>query len=101
MTTQLELAIGCRLVGLKTNSKYHYIWGRPNWQFGADYIGKKNLSQKCGDLRCMESIWDKPSLKKPVITSHSTLKIAMLAFADITFLTNLQKREIRSGRLSL
>jgi hypothetical protein len=37
--------------------KHHYIWGRTNWQFGADYIGKKNLSQKCGDLRCIERFW--------------------------------------------
>jgi hypothetical protein len=40
----------------------------------------------------METIWHKPSLKKPVITSHSTLIIAMLAIADIIFLTNLLKR---------
>jgi len=43
----------------------------------------------------MEIIVPFTSLKKPVITSHSTLKIAMLAFADVTFLTNLQKRENR------
>jgi hypothetical protein len=28
------------------------VW--PNWQFGADYIGKKKLSKKCGDLRFID-----------------------------------------------
>jgi len=38
---------------------------------------------------------------KPLITSHSALKIAMHAIADTTFLTILQKRENRFHRLSL
>ena len=45
------LAISCKLLEIIPNLKNHYIWGRPNQQFGADYIGKMNLSQKCGDLR--------------------------------------------------
>jgi len=36
--------------------KQHYIWGWPNVQSIADYIEKKNLSQKCGDLRYIEII---------------------------------------------
>jgi len=36
--------------------------------------------------------------KKPLITSHSALKIAILTVADTIFLTNLQKREdLRNG----
>lgn len=30
--------------------------GRPNCQVGADYIGEKNLSQKCSDMRVIENI---------------------------------------------
>jgi hypothetical protein len=47
--------------------KHHYIWGRPNWQFGADYIGKKNLSQKCGDLKYIEIILLTLAFPDPVI----------------------------------
>jgi len=49
----------------------------------------------------MENIWHKPSLKKPVITSHSTLQIAMLAIADTIFITNLQKKENWFDQFSL
>ena len=38
----------------KAISAHHYIRGRPNSRFGADYIGEMNLSQKCVDLRCNE-----------------------------------------------
>ncbi len=50
------LNIGCRLGGSWANPKNHYILGRSNYLFGADYIEEKNLSQKYGDLRCIESI---------------------------------------------
>jgi len=43
----------------------------------------------------MESIWHKPIQKKPLITPHSTLKIAILTVADNIFLTILQKGENR------
>jgi hypothetical protein len=33
------------------NTLHHYIWGGLNYQFIADYIEKRNLSKKCGDLR--------------------------------------------------
>jgi len=50
------LAIGCRLGGSWANPKNHYILGRSNYLFGADYIEEKNLSQKYGDLRFIEII---------------------------------------------
>jgi hypothetical protein len=31
-----------------TTSKHHYIWGFQIGQFGADYIGEKNLLKKFG-----------------------------------------------------
>jgi len=31
-----------------------YTLARSNSLFGEDYIEEKNLSQKCGDLRCIE-----------------------------------------------
>jgi len=40
----------------------------------------------------MESIWHKPSLKKPVITGYFTIIIAPLAVTDTLFLTKMQKR---------
>jgi hypothetical protein len=39
--------------------------------------------------------------EKPAITSHSTLKIAMYAIADTTFLTILQKKGKSQKRFSL
>jgi len=39
--------------------------------------------------------------QKPAITSNFTLKIYMIVIADTTFLTIMQKKENRSGRLSL
>ena len=56
------LAICWKLIEIIFNFKHHYIWGRPNWHLGADYIGKKNLSQKCGDLRFIEIILRRPAL---------------------------------------
>jgi len=43
----------------------------------------------------MENMAGFAAPKKPAITSHFTLKIAMYAIADTTFLTILQKRENR------
>ena len=47
------------------NLKHHYIWGRPNWQFGADFIWKMNLSQKWGDLRFIEIITSTVQIQIP------------------------------------
>jgi hypothetical protein len=54
------LAILCRIGGSIANSKHHYIWGRLNFHSIADYIGKKNLSQKCGGLRFIELCCEQP-----------------------------------------
>jgi hypothetical protein len=45
------LPIRCWNGGSIANPKHHYIWGGLNYQFIADYIEKRNLSKKCGDLR--------------------------------------------------
>jgi hypothetical protein len=42
--------------------------GRLNFQFIADHIGKKNLSQKCGELRCIEKIKVNELIRKLVIS---------------------------------
>jgi hypothetical protein len=38
-----------------TNPKHYDILGRLNLQSIGDYFGEKNLSQKCGDLGCIEN----------------------------------------------
>ena len=75
--------------------------GRPNWQFGADYIGKKILSQKSGELRYMEILNGFADQEKHLITPQSTLEVAILVFADNIYLTILHKKENRYGRVSL
>ena len=45
-----------QVVGTSAKSKHHYIWGWPLYPLDSEYIGEKNLSQKCGDLRCIEII---------------------------------------------
>ena len=49
----------------------------------------------------MEIINGFADLEKPLITSHSALKIAILTVADTIFLTNWQKRENQLNRFSL
>ncbi len=82
------LAIGCRLGGSWANPKNHYILGRSNYLFGADYIEEKNLSQKYGDLRFIEIILNTQTLAKLVMSWRYPNKITESFLTQAVYLRN-------------
>jgi len=64
--------------------------------FGNFYL----LRQYLIDYRYIENMNGIADPKKPLITSYSALKVAILAITDTPFLTKMQKRENRADRFS-